>query len=63
MKKKRVILPRVLRQRVFTCAGCGQKIVSDDTPKTRAFVWTETKTNKRKKYCYTCDDKLIQGVM
>lgn len=56
-------IARVIGERVFTCVGCGQRIVSDGTPRTRAFVWTHVKTKKRSKYCYNCDDKLIQGVM
>ena len=56
-------IARVIGQRVFTCAGCKQKIVSDGTPRTKAFIWTDVKTKQRRKYCYDCDDKLIQGVM
>lgn len=68
MKKKKVSDRETVRQieektKTFTCAGCGRRVVSDGTPKTKAFVWTHTKTKKRSKYCYICDDKLIQGVM
>lgn len=56
-------IARVIGQRIFTCAGCGRKVAFDGTPRTKAFVWTDVKTKKGKKYCYDCDDKLIQGVM
>jgi hypothetical protein len=52
----------VIAARQFTCAGCGRVVVSDGTPRTRAFVWTDVETGKRRKYCWDCDDKHIQGV-
>jgi hypothetical protein len=55
-------IARVIGERQFTCAGCGRVVVPDGTPRTRAFVWTEVKTKKRRKYCWDCDDKHIQGV-
>lgn len=56
-------IARVIGQRVFTCVGCGRKVAPDGTPQNSAFVWIHVETKKRSKYCYDCDDKLIQGVM
>jgi len=55
-------IARVIGERQFACAGCGRIVVSDGTPRTRAFVWTDVETGKRRKYCWDCDDKHIQGV-
>lgn len=55
-------IARVIGERQFACAGCGRVVVSDGTPRTSAFVWTDVGTGKRRKYCWNCDDERIQGV-
>lgn len=38
----------------FTCAGCGE---AQSAP---SFDWTSIRTGKLSRYCFTCDDLLIQ---
>jgi hypothetical protein len=49
-----------MKNKPFTCRGCGERKTPDGNPKNAAFVWTDTKTKTRRPYCYDCDDKLIQ---
>lgn len=54
-------IARVIGERQFKCAGCGRIVASDGTPRTKAFVWVHVETEQRRKYCWDCDDKRIQG--
>lgn len=51
-----------MKQKPFTCRGCGARKTPDGTPQNAAFIWTDEKTKTRRPYCYECDDKLIQGL-
>jgi hypothetical protein len=51
-----------MKQKPFTCRGCGAKKIPDGDPKNAAFIWTDVKTKTKRPYCFECDDKLIQDV-
>jgi hypothetical protein len=51
-----------MKQQPFICRGCGDRKTPDGKPKNAAFVWTDAKTKTRRRYCYACDDKLIQDL-